>query len=103
MNSNPALVFTTLDKFYYGLELETRSFATNITVTADPTILDYRAQGYLGTPSISLTPVLSSALRINNTHPALLFANATQANISVYTNAAAFISGIVVNVSMLGY
>ena len=104
-NDNPALASAIFDKFRYTCDLTTKSYTTTVAVTSNPTIVDLSTQNFKSTPAISLTPVVNTALRINNTFPSYsdVGSNATQANITVYSNTGAFVSGALVVLTATGF
>ena len=104
-NYSPSLASAILDKFRYSVVLQEKSYTTTINVVSNPTIVTFPQVGFKSTPVITLTPTINSPLRINNTIASYssINSNTTQANITVYTNTGAFISGVIVNMQLTGY
>lgn len=104
-NDNPALASAVFDKFRYTADLTTKIYTATINVTSNPTIVDYSSQNFKATPTIVLTPIVDSPLRVNNTFPSYssISSNSTQANITVYSNTGTFVSGVLVNLQATGF
>lgn len=104
-NRSPSLATAILDKFRYSVDLQEKRFTTTINVISNPTIVAFPQQNFKSTPVIVLTPIIDTPLRINNTIASYssIGSNATHANITVYTNTGAFISGVIVNMQLTGY
>ena len=104
INYNPSLASVVLDKVRYSVDLTDKNYATMVNVVSNPTIITFVEQGFRATPIITLTPIIDSPLRVNNTFPSYssINSNATQANITVYTNTGVFVSGVRVNFSATG-
>jgi hypothetical protein len=105
INLNPSLASSVFDKLRYTVDLQDKIYTASVNVTSNPTIVNYATEGFKATPQITLTPVIDTPLRINNTFPSYssISSNSTQANITVYTNTGAFVSGVTVNFQAIGY
>lgn len=104
-NRSPSLATAILDKFRYSVDLQEKRFTTTINVISNPTIVAFPQQNFKSTPTVVLTPIIDTPLRINNTIASYssIGSNATHANITVYTNTGAFVSGVIVNMQLTGY
>ena len=104
-NSSPSLATALLDKFRYSVDLQEKRYTALINVVSNPTIVTFSQQNFKATPVIVLTPIIDNPLRINNTIASYssIDSNTSQANITVYTNTGAFVSGVLVNMQLTGY
>ena len=104
-NYTPSLATAILDKFRYSVDLQEKRYTALINVVSNPTIVTFPQQNFKSNPVVVLTPIIDSTLRINNTIASYssINSNTTQANITVYTNTGAFVSGVLVNMQLTGY
>ena len=104
-NRAPSLATAILDKFRYSVDLQEKRYTALINVVSNPTIVTFPQQNFKSNPVIVLTPIIDNPLRINNTIASYssINSNTTQANITVYTNTGAFVSGVLVNMQLTGY
>jgi hypothetical protein len=104
-NYTPSLATAVLDKFRYSVDLQEKRYTTLINVVSNPTIVTFPQQNFKSNPVVVLTPIIDTPLRINNTIASYssINSNTSQANITVYTNTGAFVSGVLVNMQLTGY
>ena len=105
INLNPSLASAVYDKFRYTADLTIKTYTTTVNVTTNPTFVDLTQQGFKSTPGVSLTAIVDSPLRINNTFPSYssINSNSTQANITVYSNVGAFVANTLVTFTAVGH
>lgn len=105
INLNPSLASSVFDKLRYTIDVTSKTYSVAVTVNTNPTIVNFATQNFKATPIITLTPVITSALRINNTFPSYspINSNSTQANITVYSNTGVFVPDCIVNLQAVGY
>jgi hypothetical protein len=104
-NLNPSLASAVIDKLRYTADLTTKIYQATVNVTSNPTYVDLSQQNFKSTPVITLTPIVDSPLRINNTFPSYssIDSSATQANITMYSNTGTFVPNLLVNLTATGF
>lgn len=85
-NSDPTQAQFILDKFRYRVGLQERPYSQTVTVTANPTTVDYSRMNYAQTPRVTGASVISSADQTGTGLPQVVVTDKgiANANIAVY-------------------